>query len=97
MLFGEFVSKFCLTQLFIKMQPFIPRLGGKSKLARKLVAMFPPHETYVEPFIGGGSVFLRKAPVVKEVINDLDKEISQLWKGMQSSAVKLRKYDFTPK
>jgi len=79
------------------MQPFIPRLGGKSKMARKLVAMFPPHDKYIEPFIGGGSVFLRKTRVAGEVINDLDKEISQLWKGMQSSAVKLRKYDFTPK
>jgi len=59
--------------------------------------MLPPHDTYVEPFIGGGSVFLRKAPVAKEVINDLDKEIAQLWKGMQSSAVKLRKYNFSPK
>ena len=79
------------------MQPFIPRLGGKSKLARRLVRLFPPHDIYIEPFIGGGSVFLRKERVGKEVINDVDKEIVQLWKGMQSSAGKLQKFDFTPK
>ena len=78
------------------LQPFVPRLGGKSKIARKLVKRFPPHETYIEPFVGGGSVFLAKPPVKKEVLNDIDKDIYQLWKGMQTSATRLSTLDFTP-
>ena len=72
-------------------------MGGKTKLARRLIKLFPAHDSYIEPFIGGGSVFLAKPPVKTEVINDIDTELIVLWRGMKTMATKLRGKDFVAK
>lgn len=36
--------------------------GGKQYLARRIIALFPPHIHYVEPFFGGGAVMMEKDP-----------------------------------
>jgi DNA adenine methylase len=64
------------------MMPFIGRVGGKSKIAEQIVARFPKHEIYVEPFFGGGSVFFRKEKSPIEVINDLDTDIMDIYKDV---------------
>ncbi len=46
--------------------------GGKACFRRKLYPLLPDHTAYVEPFGGGGSVLIGKAPVDIEVYNDLD-------------------------
>ena len=53
--------------------------GGKSYLARRFVALFPPHRVYVEPFIGGGSILLNKPPAEREVAGDLNAGLINLW------------------
>jgi DNA adenine methylase len=59
-------------------------LGGKSRLAKRIVNMFPPNvDIYVEPFIGAGSVYLRKQPSKTEVISDTDRTIIDVWKDMK--------------
>ncbi len=50
--------------------------GGKFHLARKISAMMPEHDTYVEPYAGGAAVYFYKEPAQKEVLNDMDKEIA---------------------
>lgn len=50
------------------MKSFIPYLGGKSRLAKQIISMFPEHTTYVEVFGGAGNIFFRKEPVDVEVI-----------------------------
>lgn len=50
--------------------------GGKSRLAPKIIPMFPPHRIYVEPFAGGAAVYFRKEASEKEVLNDKDAEIA---------------------
>tara|TARA_R110002012_G_scaffold321092_1_gene547362 strand:- start:1098 stop:1859 length:762 start_codon:yes stop_codon:yes gene_type:complete len=57
------------------------RVGGKSKLKDKIRRMMPQHSTYIEPFVGGGSVFFSAPadPNIKEVINDKDKDVAQMY------------------
>lgn len=58
--------------------------GGKFFVAGKLIAMFPEHKRYVEPFIGGGSILFRKTKQTEEFINDKDQEIFTCFKFMQN-------------
>jgi DNA adenine methylase len=50
-------------------------LGGKNRVARKIIALIPAHNCYIEPFCGGAQVFFHKEPSNVEVLNDLDEEI----------------------
>jgi DNA adenine methylase len=58
-------------------------LGGKSRLARRLLPLLPPHECYVEPFAGAASLFFAKMPSKIEVLNDLDGEIVNFMRCLQ--------------
>src|SRR5215475_6718489 len=58
-------------------------IGGKNRLARTLIALFPKHTTYVEPFAGGAQVFFHKPPSEVEVLNDLDGEIVNFFRICQ--------------
>jgi len=59
--------------------------GGKHYLARRIVAMMPPHTHYVEPFAGGLAVLLAKDPEgVSEVVNDLDHQLTNLWNVLKA-------------
>ena len=62
--------------------PFFPRLGGKYRLAKKLVPLFPECVTYCECFIGGGSCFLYKKPCKYEIISDNDRDIMDMWQDV---------------
>lgn len=65
-------------------------MGGKYLLKNDIVKLFPKNYQnmiYVEPFVGGGSIFYKKEPSVKEVINDIDKNLITVYKGF-------KKYDY---
>ncbi len=54
--------------------------GGKQPLARRIVALMPPHITYVEPFAGALAVLLAKPPGdTSEIVNDLDSRLMDFW------------------
>lgn len=55
-------------------------IGGKSKLAEDIVAMFPEHRLYVEVFGGALNVLYRKPHSIKqaEVVNDINSELINL-------------------
>jgi DNA adenine methylase len=57
----------------------VPYLGGKQKLASRLISMMPEHMSYVEVFGGGASVLLNKPRSQIEVYNDLDGELVNLF------------------
>lgn len=54
---------------------FLRRLGRKNKILDKLLPYFPPHEAYVEPFFGSGSVFMNKPRATYNFLNDLDENV----------------------
>lgn len=64
------------------LKPFFARVGGKSKTCHAIAQYIPDHDTYVEPFIGGGSVFLAKPKSTVEVINDVDTDIYDMWNDL---------------
>ncbi|AOY01800.1 DNA adenine methylase [Jeongeupia sp. USM3] len=65
-------------------RPIIPWLGGKRRLADRLLALFPPHDCYVEPFAGGAALFfLRPVPARTEVLNDVNGELVNLYRVVQ--------------
>jgi DNA adenine methylase len=59
--------------------------GGKQQMLRHILPLIPDHETYVEPFFGGGAVFWAKKPVKNEVINDLNAHVINFYKQVKSN------------
>ena len=58
-------------------KPLIKWAGGKRQIAAELFSRFPPdwnRGTYIEPFIGGGAMFLHAAPT-RAVIADLNSRL----------------------
>lgn len=73
-------------QAVAPVRPVAPYVGGKSKLAKRLIGMIDrvPHITYAEPFIGMDGVFLRRHQKPRvEVINDLSGDISTFFRILQ--------------
>ncbi len=67
-------------------------IGGKNRLAKRVIEIFPEHTTYVEAFAGGAQVFFRKEPSRVEVLNDLDGEIVNLYRVCQQHYDELLRY-----
>lgn len=67
-------------------------IGGKNRLAKGIIEIFPKHTTYVEAFAGGAQVFFRKEPSKVEVLNDLDGEIVNFYRVCQEHYEELLRY-----
>ncbi len=67
-------------------RPVAPWLGGKRSLAGRLAERIGavPHVRYVEPFVGMGGVFFRRKERPKlEVINDINRDVVNLFRLLQ--------------
>lgn len=67
------------------MNPLIKIHGGKYYIKDWVINNFPKNYEsmiYVEPFIGGGSILLNKKPSIKEVVNDIDKELINIYQTL---------------
>lgn len=64
--------------------PIVPWMGGKRRLAKHLLPMFPEHTCYVEPFCGGAALFfLRPERAKVEVLNDTNGQLVNLYRVVQ--------------
>ena len=75
------------------LKPLTARVGGKVLLKKKIVDEYFPspgtYSTYVEPFVGGGSIyFYKNKDNHKEVINDIDPDIMEIFKGFKNYPAK---------
>lgn len=62
----------------------VTQVGGKNRLAKAIIALFPEHHLYGEPFAGGAQVFFHKTPSRVEVLNDVDGELINFFRVCQS-------------
>lgn len=72
------------------MRPIFKCHGGKYYQWKHIVGHFPKNYadlTYIEPYIGGGSVLLNKTKSKFEIINDLDPSVIAIWKAIQNDVV----------
>ena len=61
-------------------------IGGKRNLAKRLTAIIDhiPHDTYAEPFVGMGGIFLRRSRRPRaEVINDISGDVVTFFRILQ--------------
>ncbi|MCY4239930.1 MAG: hypothetical protein OXC93_16555 [Rhodospirillaceae bacterium] len=42
-----------------------------SSLSQAIIAAMPPHDVYIEPFLGGGAIMKRKPPAIRNIGIDL--------------------------
>lgn len=69
--------------------------GSKWNVAGKLASMMPPHHSYVEPFFGSGAVLFNKPPSDIETVNDLDNDVTNLFKCIQQDSERLARLVMT--
>ena len=66
----------------LRLKPLVKWSGGKGDEIKQFEQHFPAnYDTYIEPFVGGGSVFFHLAPK-KAVINDVHKELVDFYRSI---------------
>jgi len=74
---------------------FFGRTGGKHFSKKDILPFVKDleYDTYIEPFVGAGSIFLGRDKKVKtEIINDYDILVYNLWDGMKCCGNQLKDY-----
>jgi DNA adenine methylase len=70
----------------------IAYIGGKNRIAKQIIDIFPEHRTYVEVFAGGAQVLFHKEPSFVEVLNDLDGDVVTFFRVCQLHYEELVRY-----
>ena len=65
------------------------RIGNKDTIAPQIIAKFPSHSVYIEPFFGAGGIFFNKPKSKYNILNDLDGDIFNLFTILQTDYKKL--------
>jgi DNA adenine methylase len=67
-------------------------LGGKNRVAKKIIALISEHTLYCEPFCGGAQVFFHKEPSKSEILNDLNDDVFNFLRICQMHHEELLRY-----
>jgi site-specific DNA-adenine methylase len=54
--------------------------GGKGKCFQQIINLLPPHQVYIEPFLGGGAVLRNKLPAERSIGIDRDSAVIENWR-----------------
>lgn len=63
--------------------------GAKWGMAKEIIALMPPHRSYLEPFFGSGAVLFNKPPSAIETVNDIDGDIVNFFRVLREQPEKL--------
>ncbi|MCP4231260.1 MAG: DNA adenine methylase [bacterium] len=67
------------------MKPFLNYIGGKGRMAKRILPYFPEHDCYVEVFGGSGAMLFAKEPSRYEKYNDVDDELVNLFRQVRKN------------
>ena len=78
----------------MKLKAPFPYFGGKSRVAAEVWRRFGDVKTYVEPFCGSCAVLLARpgGPSGREIVNDYDGHIANVWRALQADPEGVAKY-----
>tara|TARA_Y100000310_G_C20574674_1_gene759844 strand:- start:60 stop:803 length:744 start_codon:yes stop_codon:yes gene_type:complete len=68
------------------MQRLFVSPGTKIRIAKQLIARYPSHMTYIEPFAGAAACFWEKTPSPKEALNDYDSDIVRAYEFVKRAS-----------
>lgn len=69
--------------------------GSKWNIAEQLKELIPLHHSYVEPYFGSGALLFSKQPSDIETVNDLDSDVTNLFKCIQQDSERLARLVMT--
>ncbi|MBD5395007.1 MAG: DNA adenine methylase, partial [Lachnospiraceae bacterium] len=69
--------------------------GSKWNVATKIVELIPDHHSYLEPYFGSGAVLFSKPVSDIETINDLDSDVTNLFRCIQEDSERLARIVMT--
>ena len=85
-------------EIKMKLINLFPYFGGKYRMVKKLLPLFPKHYMYIEPFCGSCVILLNKPHSNREIVNDKYNEIYNLFTVVKNKPEEFYnsfKYTFT--
>lgn len=73
-----------LTELSASASP-LPYTGNKSCIVSTILSVMPEHDVYIEPCMGSAEVFFRKPRAEKEILNDYNGDLVNLFRTIQNN------------